>query len=244
MWCGASGGTSRPKRVSLVARTLEVGDTLHLSNGVRRWTGEMAQPDTTTPAPPSLREVKAYLSAARVDFSDCFERTELIERFRAVQLERQVTDVEQMKAKANAAFKRQSYEYAVRMYTDAVLATDALHAVDQSRARSLQVQLLSNRSRAYMELGIPLAAMEDAQRCLQLDPAFLKAYHRLAAAHTSLRRCAPRPAHPSLPRRCVLTVCVRAVAQLPRRVGGAAAGARPVAGCRRRAPRRSQRQAR
>eukprot|EP00908_Phaeocystis_cordata_P017548 Transcript_28903.p1 GENE.Transcript_28903~~Transcript_28903.p1 ORF type:complete len:671 (-),score=175.50 Transcript_28903:189-2201(-) len=188
VWCGASGGTSRPKRVSLVARTLEVGDTLHLSNGVRRWTGEMAQPDTTTPAPPSLREVKAYLSAARVDFSDCFERTELIERFRAVQLERQVTDVEQMKAKANAAFKRQSYEYAVRMYTDAVLATDALHAVDQSRARSLQVQLLSNRSRAYMELGIPLAAMEDAERCLQLDPAFLKAYHRLAAAHTSLRR--------------------------------------------------------
>ena len=162
---------------------------------------------------------QAYLCAAAVDFSDCFERAELIERFRTVQLERSVTDVEQMKAKANAAFKRESYEYAVRLYTEASLAALALFGVDPGRGRSLlvrpcharpahpvpshrlsgrrayaKVQLLSNRARAYLELCMPLAAMEDAQQCLQLDPSFVKAYHRLAAAHTALGRCGAYPA--------------------------------------------------
>ena len=36
---------------------------------------------------------------------------------------------------------------------------------------------------------MPLAAMEDAEQCLQLDPNFVKAHHRLAAAHTALGRC-------------------------------------------------------
>lgn len=84
--------------------------------------------------------IQAYLSAAAVDFSDCFERAELIERFRTVQLERSVTDVEQMKAKANAAFKRESYEYAVRLYTEASLAALALFGVDPGRGRSLLVR--------------------------------------------------------------------------------------------------------
>lgn len=162
---------------------------------------------------------QAYLCAAAVDFSDCFERAELIERFRTVQLERSVTDVEQMKAKANAAFKRESYEYAVRLYTEASLAALALFGVDPGRGRSLlvrpcharpahpvpshrlsgrracaKVQLLSNRARAYLELCMPLVAMEDAQQCLQLDPSFVKAYHRLAAAHTALGRCGACPA--------------------------------------------------
>lgn len=167
--------------------------------------------------------VQAYLSAAAVDYSDCFERAELIQRFRTVQLERSITDVEQMKAKANAAFKRESYAYAVRLYTEAFLAALALFGVDPGRGRSLlvrpchahsthpfrpaaewhcirvKVQLLSNRARAYLEMCMPLAAMEDAQQCLQLDPSFVKAYHRLAAAHTALGRCGATPGAPLTP---------------------------------------------
>ena len=84
--------------------------------------------------------MQAYLSAAGVDFSDCFERAELIERFLSVKLERSVTDVEQIKAKANAAFKRESYEYAVRLYSEASLAALALFDVDPGRGRSLLVR--------------------------------------------------------------------------------------------------------
>ena len=75
-----------------------------------------------------------------MDFTDCFERAELIERFRSVKLERSVTDVEQIKAKANAAFKRESYEYAVRLYTEASLAALALFDMDSGRGRSLLVR--------------------------------------------------------------------------------------------------------
>jgi hypothetical protein len=65
------------------------------------------------------------------------------------------------------------------------------------RACAAKVQLLSNRARAYLELCMPLVAMEDAQQCLQLDPSFVKAYHRLAAAHTALGRCGTYPTpHP------------------------------------------------
>ena len=60
-----------------------------------------------------------------------------------------------------------------------------------------KVQLLSNRARAYLELRMPLVAMEDAQQCLQLDPSFVKAYHRLAAAHSALGRCGAYPAPPA-----------------------------------------------
>ena len=63
------------------------------------------------------------------------------------------------------------------------------------RRACAKVQLLSNRARAYLELCMPLAAMEDAQQCLQLDPSFVKAYHRLAAAHTALGRCGAYPTH-------------------------------------------------
>ena len=44
---------------------------------------------------------------------------------------------------------------------------------------------------------MPLVAMEDAQQCLQLDPSFVKAYHRLAAAHSALGRCGAYPAPPA-----------------------------------------------
>lgn len=136
----------------------------------------------------TLKQVKAYLTERHVDHADCFEKTELIARFRSVQLSEKVADVERIKAKANAAFKRQSFEYAVRLYTDATLAAFALDAVDATRARGLLVTLLSNRARAYSELVMPRAALDDAQQCLRLDPTFVKGYHRLAAAQVALGR--------------------------------------------------------
>ena len=57
-------------------------------------------------APPSVREMKRVLNAANVDYSDCFELTELTARFDAVRLQAQQSRVGVLKAKANAAFKR------------------------------------------------------------------------------------------------------------------------------------------
>ena len=138
-------------------------------------------------APPSVREMKRVLNAANVDYSDCFELTELTARFDAVRLQAQQSRVGVLKAKANAAFKRRSFAFAVRLYTEALVAAHAMAAESRDQ---LLVPLLSNRSACYLRLGLPQPALADAERCVQLDAAFLKGLHRLAAANQQLGRLA------------------------------------------------------
>ena len=138
-------------------------------------------------APPSVREMKRVLNAANVDYSDCFELSELSERFDAVRLQAQQSRVGVLKAKANAAFKRRSFAFAVRLYTEALVAAHAMAAESRDQ---LLVPLLSNRSACYLRLGLPQPALADAERCVQLDAAFLKGLHRLAAANQQLGRLA------------------------------------------------------
>ena len=152
-----------------------------------------------SPDPP-LKEVKAYLNAAGVDFSDCFERCELIERFRAVRIKSERTVVERMKAKANAAFRRHSLEYAVRQYTDAALAACALH--DAAEARHFIVLLLANRSQALLMLQLPARALRDAQNCVRLEPSYVKGHARLAAACLALGRLRRGIVHLNLALEC------------------------------------------
>lgn len=134
----------------------------------------------------TLKEAKKYLVSAGVDFSDCLERSELLERFRAVRLTRESSEIERTKLKANAAFRRQSLEFAIRQYTLAALATCALHKIDAQEAVKLMTLLLANRSQALLQLQLPLRALRDARQCVRLDPSYVKGHARLAAAHLAI----------------------------------------------------------
>ena len=136
--------------------------------------------------PPTLKEAKAFLSTNGVDFSDCFERCDLLERFAQVRISVERTAISRAKTKANAAFRRQSLEYAVRQYTDAALMSCALHPFDAAEAIRYVVLLLANRSQALLQLSLPTRALRDAQQCVRLDPSYVKGHARLAAACLAL----------------------------------------------------------
>jgi tetratricopeptide (TPR) repeat protein len=139
---------------------------------------------------PSLKEVKAALSAAGVDYSRFLEKSEYLERFRELQVEAHEEAVSRLKAKANFAFKRRSYAHAVRLYTIAALKTVEKTEVEEAQdARATPLaMLLSNRSAAYLQLKLPRRALRDAEHALRLDPGYTKAYARYAAACTELGR--------------------------------------------------------
>ena len=82
------------------------------------------------------------------------------------------------KAKGNAAFSSGAYEEAVKQFSEAIShdPTDAI--------------FFSNRSGAYASLSQPQQALDDAERCLQLNPQFVKGYSRKAQALFTLGRYA------------------------------------------------------
>ena len=123
-----------------------------------------------------LKEAKAYLSARGIDFSDCFERSELLERFQSVKLSCERGAIEKAKLKANAAFKRKSHAYAIRLYTEAIGAACKLQQFDDAAARKLCAVLLTNRSFAYLQLQMPRRALRDAHHSATLDPDYIKAH--------------------------------------------------------------------
>ena len=135
---------------------------------------------------PTLKEIKRYLTDNGVDYSDCFERCELVARFQEIRITKEKSAVEALKAKANAAFRRRSTEHAVRLYTDAAVAACALHDIDPAAALNLLVLLLANRSQAFLQLHLPSHAICDAEHCVRLDSAYVKGHARLAAACLAL----------------------------------------------------------
>ena len=68
----------------------------------------------------SAREIKERLAAARVDFSDCFEKSELVKRLRQHREAEAAERVQEVKALANSAFSRGGYALAIRFYTEAL----------------------------------------------------------------------------------------------------------------------------
>ena len=82
------------------------------------------------------------------------------------------------KAAGNAAFSSGDYAAAVRHFTDAIShdPTDAI--------------FFSNRSGAYASLSQPQQALDDAERCIQLNPAFIKGHSRKGQALFTLGRYA------------------------------------------------------
>lgn len=140
------------------------------------------------PTQPSLREIKRFLSELKIDYSDCFEKSELTERYRMVHIEQQRAQINAMKERANAALKRRSFEFAVRLYTEAALACTHLHVEDVSHATSLLALVLANRSLAYIHLALPRRALIDAQHCVRLNPGYARGRARYAAAYVACER--------------------------------------------------------
>lgn len=82
----------------------------------------------------------------------------------------------ELKQKGNDHFTEQDYEGAVKFYT---------MALEQS---SLEHTLYSNRSAAFSKLGCYQEALQDATKCVDLEPMFARGYLRKCVALNKLRR--------------------------------------------------------
>ena len=82
---------------------------------------------------------------------------------------------EKLKAAGNAHMSGKKYDEAVKAYTDAI-ALDPTNAV-----------YYSNRAAAYSSKGEHDSAVADAEKALEVDPSFVKAYHRLGSVSLLFR---------------------------------------------------------
>lgn len=86
----------------------------------------------------------------------------------------------ELKAKGNAAFSAKDYTTAIQHYTDAIAAAkgpeDAVHV------------LYSNRSACYSGLKQWEQALNDAEECIKINPAFAKGYGRKGGALHGARK--------------------------------------------------------
>lgn len=80
------------------------------------------------------------------------------------------------KAAGNEHFKSGDYLKAAACYTKAIKSDPANHV------------LYSNRAQAFLKINKIARALEDADRCIELAPDFVKGYHRKAVALQALDR--------------------------------------------------------
>jgi len=80
-----------------------------------------------------------------------------------------------LKDAGNAKFKSGDYEAAVKEYTRSLELDPQQHLV------------YSNRSGAYVKLGKSALALQDAEKCVEIDPNFAKGYSRQATALQELK---------------------------------------------------------
>ena len=79
----------------------------------------------------------------------------------------QITD---LKTSGNEALQAGKFEDAIQFYTDAIKLDEKSHV------------LYSNRSAAYSSLREYEKAIEDAEKCIELSPSFVKGYSRKGSA--------------------------------------------------------------
>jgi len=80
------------------------------------------------------------------------------------------------KNKGNDAFQKKDFGAAVKYFTEAIDLDPGNHV------------LFSNRSGAYASLGDYQKALEDANKCVELKPDWVKGYTRKATAHMFLSK--------------------------------------------------------
>jgi len=132
----------------------------------------------------SAKQIKEALTDAHVDFSDCFEKSELVARLQSHIAQENADTVLKAKACANESYSRGSYALAVRHYDNALgcLKAASHHAPLTADERLLAAQVHSNRSLAQLRLGQVHAALADARVCVAVCLDFPKGYLRLANA--------------------------------------------------------------
>lgn len=82
---------------------------------------------------------------------------------------------EEHKDAGNALFKEGNYPGAIKEFEEGL------------RRNPLNKGIYSNRCLAYIKLMEPVAALKDAEKCLELDPTFIKAYCRKAQCHNLMK---------------------------------------------------------
>ncbi|CAF2386234.1 unnamed protein product [Rotaria sp. Silwood2] len=87
-----------------------------------------------------------------------------------------VSQVEELKSKANAAFSAGKNDDAINLYTQAIELDEKNHI------------LYSNRSAAYAKANKYEDALKDAEQCITLKTDFVKGYSRKGAALSFLKR--------------------------------------------------------
>jgi stress-induced-phosphoprotein 1 len=78
---------------------------------------------------------------------------------------------EEHRNKGNDLFKDGKYPAAIKEYEEGL------------RRNPVSIAIFSNRCAAYIKLMEPATALKDAERCLELDPKFVKAYGRKGTCH-------------------------------------------------------------
>ncbi|ORX36911.1 chaperone [Kockovaella imperatae] len=87
-----------------------------------------------------------------------------------------MSDAAAIKAEANKAFAAKNYTEASKLYSDAIALDPSNHV------------LFSNRSASKAGLRDYQGALEDAEKCIELNPDFSKGYARKGAAYHGLRQ--------------------------------------------------------
>ena len=102
-------------------------------------------------------------SRCHLDFYDAFRLGGNI----TITLTADKAAAEKLKATGNAQMSSKKYDDAIKSYTQAI-ALDPTNAV-----------YYSNRAAAYSSKGEHSSAVLDAEKAIEADPSFVKAYHRL-----------------------------------------------------------------
>lgn len=91
------------------------------------------------------------------------------------------SSVDEIKAKANAAFKANKFVEAEQLYTSALKCAELVGADGK-----VQAVLLGNRANARIKLEQYGIAISDATEALEKNPSYVKAYYRRGSAHFAL----------------------------------------------------------
>ncbi len=75
---------------------------------------------------------------------------------------------EELRKKGNEHFEKGEYPQAVQVYNDAL------------KRNPKGVAIYSNRAFAYVRLMEPSMALKDAEKCIAIDPTFVRGYSRKA----------------------------------------------------------------
>ena len=79
---------------------------------------------------------------------------------------------DELKKKGNEAFANQNYDDAIKFFTEAIQIDEKNHI------------LYSNRSAAYAGKGLYQEALKDAEKCIELNPQFIKVFLIFIPTHT------------------------------------------------------------